>query len=296
MWNHPPDHHWLCIYIYYIILYYIILYYHIISYYIISYHIILYYIISYHIKLYYIISYHIILYHIISYYIISYHIISYHIISYYIISYHIILYYIISYHIILYYIISYHIISYHIMLYHIISFHIISYYIISYHIISYHIISYYIIIYLIDLHISHSYPHHLNCFNPLYPCGQPIASGVTWPTMMPWEAPLKRPSVTSATYFPRPAPTRAEPGLNICGKWRIWVVKSGTYLEKKLQSWGVPKGILPCETWDFGRKNWSSLEKFWCRKNVDLRNTTRENSPTHKTGDDLDPLCGRMNM
>lgn len=43
-----------------------------------------------------------------------------------------------------------------------------------------------------------------------------LASGVTWPTMMPWEAPLKRPSVTRATYLPSPAPTKAEPGLSIC--------------------------------------------------------------------------------
>ena len=32
------------------------------------------------------------------------------------------------------------------------------------------------------------------------------ASGATWPTMKPWEAPEKRPSVISATLPPSPAP------------------------------------------------------------------------------------------
>ena len=36
------------------------------------------------------------------------------------------------------------------------------------------------------------------------------ASGATWPTMKPWVAPLKRPSVISATSLPRPWPTRAD--------------------------------------------------------------------------------------
>ena len=35
------------------------------------------------------------------------------------------------------------------------------------------------------------------------------ASGATWPTMKPWVAPEKRPSVISATSSPRPAPTIA---------------------------------------------------------------------------------------
>ena len=35
--------------------------------------------------------------------------------------------------------------------------------------------------------------------------------------MIPWEAPENRPSVTRATCFPRPAPTKAAPGLNISG-------------------------------------------------------------------------------
>ena len=43
------------------------------------------------------------------------------------------------------------------------------------------------------------------------------ASGVTWPIIIPWEAPLKRPSVTKATLFPSPAPIRAAPGPSISG-------------------------------------------------------------------------------
>ncbi len=43
------------------------------------------------------------------------------------------------------------------------------------------------------------------------------ASGVTWPIMIPWDAPLKRLSVIKGPVFPRPAPTSAEPGLNISG-------------------------------------------------------------------------------
>ena len=35
------------------------------------------------------------------------------------------------------------------------------------------------------------------------------ASGVTCPAMRPWVAPEKRPSVTSATWSPRPSPTIA---------------------------------------------------------------------------------------
>ena len=40
--------------------------------------------------------------------------------------------------------------------------------------------------------------------------GPPLkASGATWAIMKPWVAPLKRPSVTSATLSERPAPTMA---------------------------------------------------------------------------------------
>ena len=84
--------------------------------------IILYYIVLYCIILYYIILYCIILYYIVLYYIILYYIL-YHIISCYIILYYIVLYYIILYCIILYYTILY------IILYHIISCYIILYYI-----------------------------------------------------------------------------------------------------------------------------------------------------------------------
>ena len=46
------------------------------------------------------------------------------------------------------------------------------------------------------------------------PCA---ASGQRWPIMIPWLAPEKRPSVTSATFVPRPRPTRAPPGESISG-------------------------------------------------------------------------------
>ena len=41
------------------------------------------------------------------------------------------------------------------------------------------------------------------------------ASGDTWPTMNPRVAPEKRPSVTSATLSPRPAPTTSRVTLSI---------------------------------------------------------------------------------
>ena len=41
------------------------------------------------------------------------------------------------------------------------------------------------------------------------------ASGETWPTMSPRVAPEKRPSVTSATDSPRPAPTTDAVTLSI---------------------------------------------------------------------------------
>ena len=50
------------------------------------------------------------------------------------------------------------------------------------------------------------------------PIGPPTwASGDTWPIIMPWEAPLNLPSVTKATLFPSPAPTKAPLGDNISG-------------------------------------------------------------------------------
>ena len=47
------------------------------------------------------------------------------------------------------------------------------------------------------------------------PCA---ASGQRWPIMMPWLAPEKRPSVTSATLSPSPRPTSAPPGDSISGQ------------------------------------------------------------------------------
>jgi hypothetical protein len=41
------------------------------------------------------------------------------------------------------------------------------------------------------------------------------ASGATWPTISPRVAPEKRPSVTSATLSPSPAPTTEEVMLSI---------------------------------------------------------------------------------
>ncbi len=59
------------------------------------------------------------------------------------------------------------------------------------------------------------------------------ASGVTWPIMIPWDAPLKHPSVTKGTVLPRPAPTSAEPGLNISGMPGLqggeWCIMWGKY-------------------------------------------------------------------
>lgn len=56
-------------------------------------------------------------------------------------------------------------------------------------------------------HYSYRYSHAHNLLCTRY---QLLSS-------IPWEAPLKRPSVTKATDFPKPAPTRAAPGLNISG-------------------------------------------------------------------------------
>ena len=43
------------------------------------------------------------------------------------------------------------------------------------------------------------------------------ASGVMWPMMKPCEPPEKRPSVSSATSLPSPAPMMAEVGVSISG-------------------------------------------------------------------------------
>jgi hypothetical protein len=43
------------------------------------------------------------------------------------------------------------------------------------------------------------------------------ASGVTCPTMKPWEPPENRPSVINATCSPMPAPMMADVGVSISG-------------------------------------------------------------------------------